>query len=151
MCTGRDAPWREHSNQEQKGSISANIAGCQPSGCHATDTASMPAQTERYLIKVSQRRPTSAATKRIERGKDMEHLRVVAIEDHVGIAHWREVSGAINQQERNARPAFEQTMDQASCRIALPGMDQDTAVEIGVLILSESYRILSAAWRVRSS
>jgi len=53
----------------------------------------------------------------------------------------REVSGAIDQQERNARSAFQQTMDQTSCRIALSGMDQDTAVEIGVLILSESERV----------
>jgi hypothetical protein len=39
MDTGRDARCRECNSQQQKGSISANIAGFQPSGSHATETA----------------------------------------------------------------------------------------------------------------
>jgi len=50
MCMGRDAPWRERSSHAQKGSISGNIAGCHPNGCHATEAASIPEHTERYLI-----------------------------------------------------------------------------------------------------
>jgi hypothetical protein len=53
MDTGRDARYRECNSQQQKGSISANIAGFQPSGSHATETASIPEQTERYLTRHS--------------------------------------------------------------------------------------------------
>ena len=152
MNTGRDARWRERKSQQQNGSISANMAGCQPRGCHATDTASMPEQTERYLIAIRRwRRSCSssapvtserthsaiAVAKQSQRVENVGHRGVATVEHNVRVADGCKITCAVDQQQRNRGSAFEDAVDQTSGQVALPGMDEDGSAEGCATVMGE--------------
>jgi hypothetical protein len=75
----------------------------------------------------------------------VRHRSVTAIENHVRVADGCEISGAIDQQQRDARSTFEKKMDQPPGRIAAMGMDEDATGEGCVSSSGQIHRFLGIA------
>jgi tRNA G18 (ribose-2'-O)-methylase SpoU len=60
----------------------------------------------------------------------MSHRGVAAIENHVGVANGREITGTVYQKKRDMQVRFEQAVNQPARKVALPRVDQNAADKV---------------------